>query len=127
MSDFEKMLTDLIDAEVTAALGGTAYPLEQRTSLLSAIRALEAENAALREANRWIPVTERLPKTGVRVEVSMRNQYVVIASFFWKIVKRNKSCPFDYPEHQWKNDCGQEISNVVKWRPLPPPPEEEQI
>jgi hypothetical protein len=50
---------------------------------------LESELAQLKEANRWIPVGERLPGIGLRVTVWLSNTYQVTASYFggrWMIV-----------------------------------------
>lgn len=65
----------------------------------------------LKEENRWIPVSERLPENCKRVLVRMSNFYTVVASYF------NGS-------DDWKNDCGEYCSNVTHWQPLPQPPEE---
>jgi len=64
--------------------------------------------AELEAAQRWIPVCERLPEC-VRVLVYMSNFYMVVATYF-----KNSDT--------WKNDCGQYVSNITHWRPLPKPP-----
>lgn len=72
-----------------------------------------AELAELRESNRWIPVSERLPEWSERVLIRMSNYYTVIASYF--------SIP-----NYWKNDSGATVLNVTHWMPLPPMPAEEE-
>ena len=74
---------------------------------------LETELAALREANRWIPVGERLPDEYEDVLVvyaeSVREAYMVLDS---------DAGP------QWHgNDWV--LLNVTHWRPMPAPPEPE--
>jgi len=69
-----------------------------------------AELAALREANRWIPVTERLPNFRDRVHVYMQNDYEIIATF--------------YTDH-WTHDGGMRVETkvVTHWRRLSLPPD----
>lgn len=61
---------------------------------------LRAEIARLEELARWIPIEERLPELGKRVQVWMSNDYQVIAT-------RYDNC--------WKNDGGQETHNITHW------------
>ena len=77
----------------------------------SASKLIEARQRIreLEEAQRWIPVSERLPENSGRVFIHMGNKYEVIAS----LVKG-----------KFINDAGSECSNVTHWRPLPEPPEE---
>jgi len=63
----------------------------------------------LEDANRWIPVSEK-PATVTRVLVYMKNNYIVIATYYKHI-------------NAWKNDCGGRIKgdNIIKWQYLPMP------
>jgi|ERR1035437_2114065 hypothetical protein len=66
------------------------------------IEKLEAELAALREAERWIPVSERLPEEGQTVIVYISGKGISTPTYQvgWKWC-------YETPTH---------------WRPLPPPP-----
>lgn len=66
---------------------------------------LENEKERLKEQQRWISVSERLPESGERVLARMSNFYIVIACYFDK-------------NGYWKNDSGQEIFIVTHWQPL---------
>lgn len=80
-----------------------------------AIERLTAENAALREKQRWIPVTERLPERDVQV-------------LGWY-----KDNPFSQYRHEvvaWNGNgwvfvyAHRYVTNVTHWMPLPEAPEE---
>ena len=79
------------------------------------IERLTAENAALREKQRWIPVTERLPERDVQV-------------LGWY-----KDNPFSQYRHEvvaWNGNgwvfvyAHRYVTNVTHWMPLPDAPEE---
>jgi len=70
------------------------------------ITELEAENTALREQVRWVPVSERLPDDH---------------GFFIAITGSGHRCLLGYnTTHGWQWDG----SAVTHWMPLPPPPTE---
>lgn len=80
-----------------------------------AIERLTAENAALREKQRWIPVTERFPERDVQV-------------LGWY-----KDNPFSQYRHEvvaWNGNgwvfvyAHRYVTNVTHWMPLPKAPEE---
>ena len=79
------------------------------------IERLTAENAVLREKQRWIPVTERLPERDVQV-------------LGWY-----KDNPFSQYRHEvvaWNGNgwvfvyAHRYVTNVTHWMPLPKAPEE---
>ena len=76
--------------------------LEQREAR---IESLEKENAALREAQRWIPVSERLPEDGIEVLVYESEDSSIYSACKW------------YDE--WNGFPGERITH---WMPLPAPP-----
>ena len=72
--------------------------------------ALRAELAELREANRWIPVEERLPEAGVKA-IATDGDHVDMALY-------------DYNnEWDWWVPIGNADEEITHWRPLPAPPE----
>lgn len=85
--------------------------------------ALAAEVERLREANRWIPVKDINLKNATRVDVFMVNEWQEKATYFTHGWKGEKL------EHHpcWKNDIGEILSGVTHYRPLPPPPQENEV
>ncbi len=77
------------------------------------LRALRDELAALKEANRWIPVEECRPEDGIDV--------LVTGEYF------TSSMSWDTRHVCWRNTVGiaYAIDSVTHWRPLPTPPDEE--
>ena len=116
MSDkFEQVLF-----EYEETLNLSAWTLTQdnaRDALLNAIDGLEQENARLREAQRWIPVSERLPEKPGKCEA---------------YIPRLDELPFDFVDfgigfegHKFFLH-GMDITEfVTHWRPIPQPPEVE--
>jgi hypothetical protein len=76
--------------------------------LMDEIERLRAELAALKEAQRWIPVSERLPHEGKTVILT--NGSVVETG--------------DHYEGVWFLN-GHAVKNITHWRPLPPLPKSE--
>ena len=89
------------------------YVASQRDKALETVYELGQRIAELEQERRWIPTSEKLPKSGERVLVRMSNFYIVIACYFDK-------------NGYWKNDSGQEIFIVTHWQPLPQPPKMEE-
>ena len=88
---------------------------EVNTAAAELIERLTAENAALREKQRWSPVTERLPERDVQV-------------LGWY-----KDNPFSQYRHEvvaWNGNgwvfvyAHRYVTNVTHWMPLPKAPEE---
>ena len=75
-------------------------------------RYLEEENARLREAARWIPVSERLPESPDYCLVIYDNR------------DYNRAIAF-YKNGDWYKYSDWMISNVTHWMLLPKPPEVE--
>ena len=88
---------------------------EVNTAAAELIERLTAENAVLREKQRWIPVAERLPERDVQV-------------LGWY-----KDNPFSQYRHEvvaWNGNgwvfvyAHRYVTNVTHWMPLPDAPEE---
>jgi hypothetical protein len=79
---------------------------------LNSLAALREENKALKVANRWIPVGERLPEDDVWVLATAENTVFPAAH----------SARF---EQHWYLELSRCLwgSKITHWRPLPEPPE----
>jgi len=89
------------------------------------IKELEAELKRLKEANRWIPVAERLPDDGVPVLVTYlgycdNNPYSDGVAV-WKIENNGYNGGWE-----WELDGDEVKVQITHWRPLPEPPEPEK-
>ena len=69
--------------------------------------ALRIEIDMLREAARWIPVSERLPEEGVAVIVKYESGYAIAF----------------YKDGVWRRYSNWWIDGITHWRPLPEQPE----
>jgi hypothetical protein len=98
------------------------YAISNRELLIKQveINRLTAENTALREQVRWIPVSEKEPSDGVRYDVWLANNYQVKATYF-----NHDSNFMKYANPYWMNDSGVKISNVTHYKSIPQPPEAE--
>jgi phage shock protein A len=79
------------------------------------IKELEQELTAIRERDRWIPVSEKLPEVGQEVEIfttSMRRFIVIRDGNYFEFCLQGTRYAF-----HWQDD-------VTHWRPLPAPPAE---
>lgn len=74
----------------------------------SLIERLTAENAALREKQRWILVTERLPEKQQRVIVRCKTVGTTVGWIMFG---------------EWVTDLGPGCGEVTHWMPLPGAPE----
>jgi hypothetical protein len=72
------------------------------------IERLTAENAALREKQRWILVTERLPEKQQRVIVRCKTVGTTVGWIMFG---------------EWVTDLGPGCGEVTHWMPLPEAPE----
>ena len=81
---------------------------EMHKELLALIERLTAENAALREKQRWILVTERLPEKQQRVIVRCKTVGTTVGWIMFG---------------EWVTDLGPGCGEVTHWMPLPGAPE----
>jgi hypothetical protein len=90
---------------------GIKYLSAEKRVLTRKVRELESENARLKDAQRWIPVSERLPeRDGFYLVLENVNQ--VAGYYHWCKV------------FGWNTDGGRtNIQSVTHWMPLPEPPE----
>lgn len=79
------------------------------------IERLTAENAALREKQRWIPVTERMPELEVPVLVLDRRGNMIVRTL--RRLVSDKEAVF-------RPDGLAPRKNITNWMPLPEAPEE---
>ena len=79
------------------------------------IERLTAENAALREKQRWIPVTERMPELEVPVLVLDRRGNMIVRTL--RRLVSDKEAVF-------RPDGLAPRKNITHWMPLPEAPEE---
>ena len=80
-----------------------------------AIERLTAENAALREKQRWIPVTERFPERDVQVLGWYKDN--PFSQYRPEVVAWNGNGWVFVYAHRY-------VTNVTHWMPLPKAPEE---
>lgn len=80
------------------------------------IERLTAENAALREKQRWIPVTERMPELEVPVLVLDRRGNMIVRTL--RRLVSDKEAVF-------RPDGLAPRKNITRWMPLPEAPEVE--
>ena len=73
----------------------------------SRVAELEAEIDRLREAQRWIPVGERLPE-------DFDDVLVIVGTKYRHIMYRQSGC-------WWKHGWPQDGADVTHWMPLPEP------
>ena len=90
------------------------------------IERLTAENAALREKHRWIPVTERMPERNGKYIVSCDDSMCSYGEGIW--YSSGVVVAAEYYDGEWTwNEGGTEYSLediVTHWMPLPEAPEE---
>lgn len=79
------------------------------TDAADLIERLTAENAALREKQRWVLVTERLPEKQQRVIVRCKTVGTTVGWIMFG---------------EWVTDLGPGCGEVTHWMPLPEAPEE---
>ena len=117
---------EVLDAEYTAIFGGGEVDAcdcdavgnlaaDRLEELLDRCARYAEEIAVLRERQRWIPVTERLPENGQRVLAYCKDRVIHDAKWSW-------------PESEWFDKAtGSSYLGgfVTHWTPLPPAPEVE--
>jgi hypothetical protein len=91
------------------------YPIGMVGRWIERAEAAESEVTKLKEANRWIPVEEKLPEDGATAEVFLPEGCEPYIQY--------QTAWIDYDENppQWVNN-GEELQGVTHWRPLPEPP-----
>ena len=77
---------------------------------------LQSRIAELEAAQRWIPVSERLPEDRATVLVAFKNREILTATYY----KHYEG--FGGVENYWHIE-GWHSGNVTHWMPLPQPPE----
>jgi hypothetical protein len=80
---------------------------------------LEEYIAELEAAQRWIPVSERLPEDRATILAAFKNREILTATYY----KRYEG--FGGVENYWHIE-GWHSGNVTHWMPLPQPPEERE-
>ena len=88
-------------------------------SLAEELEAADARIAELEEAQRWIPVSERLPEDRVTILAAFNNREILTAKYY----KYYEG--FGSVENYWRIE-GWHSGNVTHWMPLPQPPEVQQ-
>ena len=101
-----------LEAE-NAALQQQVDALQQRVHLCAGYDALVAENAALMEAQRWIPVGERLPEEGLVMTAYTNLDGTPEVGELW-------FHPLEARIY-WEHEHG-DVETVTHWMPLPAPP-----
>ena len=87
---------------------------EVNTAAAELIERLTAENAALREKQRWIPVTERMPERDVQVLGWYKDN--PFSQYRPEVVAWNGNGWVFVYAHRY-------VTNVTHWMPLPEAPE----
>ena len=115
---FEQKLAHVLSFTIIAQRTNTKQAIEELLAYFSDIvgRASKAESriAELEAAQRWIPVSERLPQIGVRV--LFYNNFIKNIHKGW------------YSGDEWTSDIGifyngDKLKRITHWMPLPQPPE----
>ena len=107
-----KYTKEYIDKEIETIISGGALAV----SSIYYLNALE-EIKRLHEAERWIPVSERLPEVNTRMSLfDKKTGFSVYGSMQeWRDDR-----------YLWKTDVGEyHFSSITHWKPLPQPPEGE--
>ena len=95
--------------------------------LESDIKWLHARIAELEAAQRWIPVSERLPDTKI-----LYDKFDVIVELVdignGEMIRRVDLLFYDYRNKSWNDDCGEfgfyPVAGVTHWRERPTLPED---
>lgn len=104
-----------VSCENCPAVGNEDCFDEVNTAAADLIERLTAENAALREKQSWIPVTERMPELEVPVLVLDRRGNMIVRTL--RRLVSDKEAVF-------RPDGLAPRKNITHWMPLPEAPEE---
>ena len=107
MSNWEKTMKEWDDS----IPDGIKHLSAEKQVLMRRVRELESENERLKECQRWIPVSERLPEDGQYVAMLDPNPY--------------SDSGWEYCHHVYDRLYSQ-LPKKAYWMPLPEPPEVEQ-
>ena len=108
---------DVMDCKNCVAEWGRKYGYcfnSLRLYAADRLEELETELSKLKEQQRWIPVTERLPEEGQRVVIVAENGFMGIADY--RSDTTSLAIKF----------LGAIVSNATHWMPLPERPEEDE-
>ena len=100
--------------------------MERYTETTRIIEHLKFRIAELEEAQRWIPVSERLPDTKI-----VYDEFDVIVEFEdienGVMTRCVELMSYDYRNKSWNDDCWEfgfyPVAGVTHWRERPTPPE----
>ena len=104
MSNWEKTMKEWDDS----VPDGIKYLSAEKQALMRRVRELESENARLKDAQRWIPVSERLPEDLQSIIVFTKDRKTYIIRFL---------------ELYGREGFGSLSDIVTHWMPLPVLPE----
>lgn len=93
------------------------------TDAADLIECLTAENAALREKQRWIPVTERLPEKQAWYHVAIRDKKTMRVSVEQDLYSVETAKNFGHEIGFCKANRWPEREELIAWMPLPEAPE----
>ena len=97
---------------------------EVNTAAAELIERLTAENAALREKQRWIPVTERLPEKQAWYHVAIRDKKTMRIAVEQDLYSVETAKNFGHEIGFCKANRWPEREELIAWMPLPKAPED---
>jgi len=106
VSNWEKTMKEWDDS----VPDGIKYLSAEKQVLMRRVRELESENARLKDAQRWIPVSERLPEGDAVLVYRERGKSNI--DIDWTFIEGGRE--------YWYNSG---LDNVTHWMPLPQLPE----
>ena len=124
MSDMFKLVNQMELAK--KARVGTSLTYFDVIELLGEIESLYEYIDELEAAQRWIPVSERLPDTKI-----VYDKFDVIVELVdtvnGEMIRHVDLLSYDYRNKSWNDDCGEfgfyPVTGITHWRERPTPPE----
>ena len=107
----------------SSATGCECYETVKSIAAARLIERLTAENAALREKQRWIPVTERLPEKQAWYHVAIRDKKTMRVSVEQDLYSVETAKNFGHEIGFCKANRWPEREELIAWMPLPEAPE----